>query len=80
MTGPLLTAKHKVITSFQIPEEELYLKWEHVKTKNVYWIDYVAYNEKDLSPVIIYRGVKGDGLIWARPAHEFFDGRFRVIK
>lgn len=78
--SPLLTPKHKVIVDFQVKEEDLFKKWVHKKTKNVYWIDYVAYNEKDLAPMIIYRSTKGDGLIWARPAFEFFDGRFELIQ
>lgn len=79
MTAPLLTAKHRVIVDYKVNEPDLYKKWLHVKSGNVYWVDYVAYNEKDLSPVIIYRSSKGDGLIWSRPASEFFDGRFEVI-
>jgi hypothetical protein len=80
MTAPLLTAKHRVIVDHKVKEEDLYKKWVHLKTGNVYWIDYIAYNEKDLNPTIIYRGVKGDGLIWSRPATEFFDGRFELIE
>ena len=77
--SPLLTAKHKVIVDYKIDEPNLYRKWLHKKSGGVYWIDYVAYNESDLSPTIIYRSTKGDGLIWCRPASEFFDGRFELI-
>lgn len=78
-TAPLLTAKHAVIVNHKVAESDLYKKWLHKKSGNTYWIDYVAYNEKDLEPFVIYRGTKGDGLIWTRPASEFFDGRFEVI-
>lgn len=79
MNAPLLTAKHKVIVDHKVKEEDLFKKWLHKKSGGTYWIDYVAYNEKDLNPVIIYRSCKGDGLIWSRPASEFFDGRFELI-
>jgi hypothetical protein len=80
MTAPLLTAKHRVINDYQLNEPDLYKKWLHKKTGSTYWIDYVAYNEKDLEPIIIYRSSKGDGLIWARSAKEFFDGRFECTE
>ena len=34
--------------------------------------------EKDLTPVVIYEGMR-NGEIWVRPASEFFDGRFEEV-
>ena len=78
--APLLTAKHRVTLEYDVKEHDLYKKWLHKKSGKIYWIDYVGYNESNLEPMIIYRGTKGDGLIWVRPANEFFDGRFELVE
>lgn len=74
-----MSPKSAVIQAHNINESDLYRKWLHKKSGVVYWIDYVAYNEKTLEPMVVYRSAKGDGMIWARPASEFFDGRFELI-
>ncbi|AIT13306.1 hypothetical protein DSS3P1_71 [Ruegeria phage DSS3-P1] len=48
----------------------------HKKSGHVYRVMALAVREADLEPVVSYSG--DDGLIWIRPASEFFDGRFEV--
>lgn len=51
------------------------LIYTHQKTGKFYRIVNFAIAENTLQPIVIYKGLL-DGAIWARPACEFFDGRF----
>lgn len=48
----------------------------HKKTGGIYRVMAMAIREEDLEPMVSYSG--NDGLIWVRPAKEFFDGRYEV--
>ena len=47
----------------------------HKKTGGLYRVQMIAVDEETKSPVVVYADTDS-GLIWTRPAHEFFDGRF----
>lgn len=49
--------------------------WRHRKSRGVYEITGFAIREADLVPLVIYRDERSS-ITWARPAAEFFDGRF----
>lgn len=49
--------------------------WIHRKTGHRYEIVTFALIEATLEPSVVYRSEKGQ--VWIRPAHEFFDGRFK---
>lgn len=52
-------------------------EWRHAKTGHIYMVRSHAIREHDLEPLVIYARRDGDPVeIWARPAAEFFDGRF----
>lgn len=51
------------------------LIYTHQKTGKFYRIVHFAVAESTLQPVVIYKSLT-DGSVWARPASEFFDGRF----
>jgi hypothetical protein len=48
----------------------------HLKTSRPYKIITKARNELDGKELVIYQSIE-DGRVWARPASEFFDGRFK---
>lgn len=49
-------------------------RWRHRKTGGLYEELHRALVERDLTPVVVYRGE--DGQVWVRPAKQFDDGRF----
>jgi hypothetical protein len=52
--------------------------WRHKKSGGIYaWVMTVV-REEDQKVLVVYRGVN-DGVRWARPADEFYDGRFERI-
>lgn len=53
--------------------------WMHQKTGKLYRIleHRLVVLERDLTELILYARYDGTGPIWARPAAEFFDGRFK---
>lgn len=54
--------------------------WRHRKTGGVYVIDHHGLIEATLEPAVVYRPKDGTpGLVWVRPAAEFFDGRFEEV-
>ena len=54
--------------------------WRHRKTDKDYTIVNFALDEATLLPLVVYRSLgPGNSPIWARPATEFFDGRFEQI-
>lgn len=52
--------------------------YRHKKTGTLYRILIEATNESDLTALIVYISLV-NGKIWARPAAEFFDGRFETV-
>lgn len=59
--------------------------WVHVKTGHLYYIRTLAWNESDLTPVVVYQRFDETpesfidfylDEIWVRPLSEFLDGRF----
>lgn len=50
-------------------------RWRHVKSGTLYDVVAVGYLERDVSPVVVYRGVVSE-TVWVRPLSEFLDGRF----
>lgn len=54
------------------------MEYLHVKTGNIYDLLNLAIDEESLEPVVVYRQ-QLSGLIWVRPASEFFDGRFHIF-
>lgn len=52
--------------------------FKHVKTGGIYRLQMIATNEADMTPSAIYANAE-TGMIWVRPASEFFDGRFEVF-
>lgn len=79
MTVPLITARHQVILDHDLNGEDLFKKFLHKKSGGTYWISDIAYLENNLETMVVYRSYRGDGLIWIRPASEFFDGRFELV-
>ena len=58
-----------------VPDSEM---WRHKKSGGIYaWVMTVV-REDDQKVLVVYRGVN-DGVRWARPAAEFYDGRFERI-
>jgi hypothetical protein len=59
-------------------------RWRHIKRGSTYRVLYEAAKCSSISPaldemtMVVYQGEK-DGLIWVRPAIEFFDGRFEAL-
>lgn len=53
--------------------------WTHMNTGTVYEVIGHCFIEADASPAVLYAryGTEGPEPIWARPAAEFLDGRFR---
>lgn len=49
---------------------------KHKKSGGIYRVAMLAVRESDLAPVVVY--TDDAGMIWTRPAAEFFDGRFEV--
>ncbi len=47
------------------------------KTGHIYRVQMIVTNEADLKPAVVYSDAE-TGMIWSRPASEFFDGRFEV--
>lgn len=54
------------------------MTYRHKKTGHVYSLIMICTRESDLTPVAIYSDVN-TGMIWERPASEFFDGRYEVV-
>lgn len=51
--------------------------WKHTKSGGVYVVEGFAYREEDSVILVLYRLAGSDNAIpWARPYHEFMDGRF----
>ena len=46
------------------------------KNGSTYRVMYIAIQEADMSPVVVYQLAAG-GPVWSRSAKEFFDGRFK---
>jgi hypothetical protein len=60
----------------QIPKEgERYV---HVKTGSEYVVVCTAYSEEDQRLLVVYRGPSST--TWVRPADEFCDGRFQLVR
>jgi hypothetical protein len=58
-----------------LPNSEM---WRHKKSGGIYaWVMTVV-REDDQKVLVVYRGVN-DGVRWARPASEFYDGRFERV-
>jgi len=53
------------------------MRMRHKKTGHIYSITALGVEEATLAPVVCYMG--SDGVLWTRPASEFFDGRFEVM-
>ena len=55
--------------------------WLHMKSGKLYRIieHRLVVLESDLTELVLYSRWDGSGPIWARPAAEFFDGRFKRI-
>jgi len=51
--------------------------WQHTKTGGFYRVLTTALREADLAPLVVY--TNEDGVVFTRPAAEFFDGRFVPI-
>lgn len=51
--------------------------YRHKKTGGTYQFVTLARNEADLIPLVVYRNIE-TGHVWARPVHEWLDGRFEV--
>ncbi len=54
------------------------LVWRHLKTGGHYLLAMRVTREADLEELIVYKSLS-DGRRWARPASEFFDGRFEPV-
>jgi len=60
--------------------------YKHIKTGHYYWIlNNHMVLEKTLELMVAYTRVNRlgnelDDRVWVRPASEFYDGRFKVIK
>ena len=53
----------------------MYVK--HKKSGGIYLVQALMVREEDMAFMISYSDIQ-TGLIWLRPAAEFFDGRFEV--
>lgn len=53
--------------------------WIHRKSGGHYSIVIVGAMESTLRPMVVYRSLSTDS-IWIRPAAEFFDGRFEIVR
>ena len=51
--------------------------YRHTKTGGIYSLRMITTREEDLAPVAVYQDA--NGMIWVRPAKDFFDGRFEVV-
>jgi NTP pyrophosphatase (non-canonical NTP hydrolase) len=60
------------------PESAAMERFEHVKSGRVYRLHGPALRESDQESMMVYESEK-DGVMWVRPASEFYDGRFRVF-
>lgn len=52
--------------------------FKHKKTGGTYQLQLLATSEADLAPVVVYSCLQ-TGVLWTRPASEFFDGRFERV-
>lgn len=59
-------------------------RWRHVKRGTTYRVLFEAAKASsviaalDDMTMVVYQG-EADGLVWVRPATEFFDGRFEAL-
>lgn len=51
--------------------------FRHKKTGGIYSLTALVTNEADLAPTALYQCTE-TGMMWTRPASEFFDGRFET--
>ena len=51
--------------------------YQHKTRGTVYRLTAIATDSDTLKPVVVYSDVD-TGMVWTRPASEFFDGRFEV--
>lgn len=56
--------------------------WVHVKSGKRYRLieHRLVVLEATLTELVLYQRAEGTGPIWARPAKEFFDGRFKKVE
>jgi hypothetical protein len=52
--------------------------FKHKKRGTIYRVTALGAREADLEPMVSYV-CEATGLIWMRPAKEFFDGRYEVF-
>lgn len=52
--------------------------WYHIKTRSFYRVVAILHLESSLKPHVVYEHVN-TGAKFARPHHEFFDGRFQEV-
>ena len=68
----------------EIPIHPIPRRWRHVKRGTTYRVLFEAAKassvmaEIDDMTMVVYQG-EADGLVWVRPAMEFFDGRFEAL-
>ncbi len=51
--------------------------FRHKKTGGIYQLVALGAREADLAPMVSYACAE-TGMVWFRPADEFFDGRYEV--
>lgn len=72
-----------------MPAQEIALspaprRWRHIKRQTTYRVLFEAAKMSstndalDDMTLVVYQG-EADGLVWVRPAREFFDGRFEAL-
>lgn len=57
--------------------------WQHVTTGGFYEMitsGRLGKDGEDGAKYVVYRSMQPDGRTWIRPAAEFFDGRFKLMK
>ena len=60
-------------------------RWRHVKRGTTYRVLFEAAKVSSIDAMlddmtmVVYQG-EADGLVWVRPAREFFDGRFEALE